>query len=528
MESRADDQALATLSAIIDELALQIDEGLSRPVQTWSDWLNGEGYDTNGLGSFLADAVKGTEASLIQLKNDYDSACQAEATTANFLEILNTKAPAFIAAVNERVLMWRENQQQIETTSGGKSIWSNTRISGNPAKEAGADAGIVLGVGAVVGVSFLVYRAINKTKKEASGLIQREVEKPRNEEAFVDHEEHQISSLDLQPRRTIERDRMRADELRTAQIEANAEKLVDKLSPIDRLSLEPSDFHQDAKSLLKFASEDVIRGEVNKLNKLFDEQLKELYIKYPSQSKIFETQTLRMARNWTGEEANKFEDDFKWADKATKDIEKTMNDVLKNGNLFPSSWDPSLSAIQERAKVALRQIGLNPDLRDSQMVNFFKIDNGKVVIRDDERFLRMLGKSEEKGANYVLDRLQQMDDITAYLEAFNKYFKKVYGEGLDKNARIKLQNALKLLLSDEKSEVAPVARALVNSELANAEVQLEKDTIDRLVANAKKESMESIQEVEESLEEDIKEGIKEEIADEEKIKSDIGSIVDDI
>ena len=123
-------------------------------------------------------------------------------------------------------------------------------------------------------------------------------------------------------------------------------------------------------------------------------------------------------------------------------------------------------------------------------------------MRDDERFMNRL-YAEERGASSREIR-ECLDNITLYLEKYNQSWENHLG----KMGRHRLRAALNLLLSQEKSEVDLDALAIANKEVANAEIQLEKDTIKQMAANAKKESMMAIEEVEEDLEDDLEDDKK--------------------
>jgi len=513
MQISSDNEVLAMLSAIINELALEIDEGLSRPVQTWGAWLNGEGYDTNGLDGFLAEVANETEVSLLQLRNDYASACHAEASTADFIESLNTKAPAFIAAVNERVQVWRDSQQQINTIGGGSSVWSNTRISGHHKKEVGTDIALGLAGGAIIGVSYLIYRAISKSRKEAAQLVEHELDNPSNEAAIEGYELGQIRNLDLDPSREIGRYELKAEELRPAQIEANVAKLDLRYTRLLGPDFETGGFREGVKSLMTIASADVIEGADRKLNPILNTQLLKLFGDYPDQSYKFEIETMRMARGWAVGGANKFEGDFKWADKTTLNLDRSINGALGGGLFSPNlAWDVATLHIRTNAMAALDKLGIKDPANSKELRNFFKMDKLNVVLRDDKKFVKYIGSKNLKPEEIA----ECMNNLTQYLETYNRKMR----DSLDGMIRARFCFALKLLISPEKSGV-PDARALVGKEFSNAEVQLEKDTLKQMAVRAKGAELQVIDEVENSLEQDIE-------VDKKIIDNSIGSIVDDL
>jgi hypothetical protein len=157
----------AALSAIMDRLHADPSSFLNQPLDHWNIWLSGEGYNVSSVADWLLEFTKALESDISseQLVAFYRSGLANGVTTGDSLDALANSAPVYVEAVQARMDILLEADEQAKQVAGGKGL------DARPAYllEGAAAVATVTGLAYVYRKGY-VGQAYNFTKKKTGEL----------------------------------------------------------------------------------------------------------------------------------------------------------------------------------------------------------------------------------------------------------------------------------------------------------------------------------------------------------------------
>lgn len=417
----------------------QDSETMARPIGSWLEWLESEGYDQDGLGNFfLAPEFLAYWTDTIALKDLYLKASEVQITTGEFIGELTRKNPNYVQAVARTIESLTENQRTVLATAGGTSSPHGLNRSNLNSK---SKWGIRGGAG-VLGVfgGYLLYKKYGgggKTTEQSVGqAIERHTEQTiekQVETAFGGKDKEEIGKtvakddLEIQAREFSQvcEDIESGKRMALHEYEHNEKVLVSQLKDLKKQYTDFQDgtFKDMEQKAIK-EQESQLDNFVKDPKKFFDSEFQEEFRASPLGAEY-------------QKEYDKLYSRHVEFDSVARQDEMTRRGVfMSEEQVFKNAWNNTLNLRKEF--VGNKFLTIEKDARQIVMHE---------VTIGDETFLADLNSIDEYAKEAINDQLNEIESM------------------IEKNASLKVQAMAQTELEAQGVEIQDGVEATIRSEV---------------------------------------------------------------
>lgn len=251
LSSELSAEAVAALIALVNEHHGQEDQALARPLAEWAEWLDSEGYGSEGLASFFLDQAQlehwhgGTSLEAL-----YANAIDHDLSTEKFIEHLREREADYLDQILAAADQILANNRALLSLAGGTGRGLNRTDLSSGGKwgiRGGVTGTVILG-----GIALLIYKRRRRAGSEKkANLAEQTVTSAEN------HTTHQIQTVASRDETSPERLIDQAETIRYEEKELKAmnrydiEKVAKKFATRDiEAMLSGSDWESRAERLI--------------------------------------------------------------------------------------------------------------------------------------------------------------------------------------------------------------------------------------------------------------------------------------